>query len=295
MYAAMLVTDVMSLTSFFQKSKLDTKPLSSSSTTTDIEISKSAKELKSIFIEQQQQDRKSYTTPFSSSTIDRFQVDELMETLEKANVKFDPEECINGPLFCVVYQKGPQPFWEKYDIGGKITNRRSIKGQKYTKIGNSGTFNVVNYAEFIGSMFSIKAFGTFRESKIQVGKEDMAEEQEQEPMNKNFLSEFSPFIFGKDVNNSNNNREEKSCLTECPVDFQGIVNKGRISILGKDIDFSIPEGKGYLRVLYADPEMRIFISPKSTSDKRWEEKAGLTVIQMRADLVTDDGFDIAED
>jgi len=283
MCAALLVTDVMSLTSFFQKSKLDINPLSSSSTTTDNEISKSAKELKSIFIQQQQQD------------IDRVQVDELMETLEKANVKFEPEECINGPLFCVVYQKGPQPFWEKYDIGGKITKRRSIKGQKYTKIGNSRTFNVVNYAEFIGSMFSIKAFGTFRESKIQEGKEDMAEEEEQEPMNKNFLSNLPPFIFGKDVNNSNNNREEKSCLTECPVDFQGIVNKGRISILGKDIDFSIPEGKGYLRVLYADPEMRIFTSPRDTSDLRWDEKAGLTVIQMRADLVTDDGFDIAED
>jgi len=46
-------------------------------------------------------------------------------------------------------------------------------------------------------------------------------------------------------------------------------------------------GTGYLRVLYADSNLRILVSPKSSTDDRWE-KAGLMVAQVRADLFDSD-------
>ena len=51
-------------------------------------------------------------------------------------------------------------------------------------------------------------------------------------------------------------------------------------------------GTGYLRVLYADENLRIFVSPKSTTDDRWE-KAGLKVAQVNVNCLLggEDGFE----
>ena len=50
-------------------------------------------------------------------------------------------------------------------------------------------------------------------------------------------------------------------------------------LLGRPFVSSAISGPGYLRVLYLDPEMRIFESPTDSPD-RWEE-AGLRVVQIR--------------
>lgn len=68
----------------------------------------------------------------------------------------------------------------------------------------------------------------------------------------------------------------------CPVDYTVTVNRASIVALDRRLEIPIA-GTGYLCVLYADGRLRIFVSPKSTTDSRWE-KAGLMVIQVRADL-----------
>lgn len=66
-------------------------------------------------------------------------------------------------------------------------------------------------------------------------------------------------------------------VRSCPKDYDVFVERGAINFLGLDIPLPI-SGKGYLRCLYADAGLRIFISPRSSPDK-WEE-GGLIVVQM---------------
>ena len=83
-------------------------------------------------------------------------IERRMEELENLNVEFDPEQCLNGPMFAVLHQKGPVPFWEKY---GKIPflgrKTKNLKGQRYVTNdsadpGAEKTYKVTNYAEFFG-------------------------------------------------------------------------------------------------------------------------------------------------
>lgn len=72
-------------------------------------------------------------------------------------------------------------------------------------------------------------------------------------------------------------------MIQCPADFVVTVNKASI-FMGSQSVINIPiSGTGYLRVLYADPKLRIFVSPQSTTDDRWE-KAGLTVAQISIEV-----------
>ena len=68
----------------------------------------------------------------------------------------------------------------------------------------------------------------------------------------------------------------------CPVNYIVTVNRAAVVAFKKRLEIPI-RGTGFLRVLYADETLRIFVSPKSTTDSRWE-KAGLLVVQIRADL-----------
>lgn len=56
-----------------------------------------------------------------------------------------------------------------------------------------------------------------------------------------------------------NARPSKKTLLQCPVDFEVTVNRASLVVLGKCLDVPI-SGKGYLRVLYADKQLRIFVS-----------------------------------
>ena len=73
-------------------------------------------------------------------------------------------------------------------------------------------------------------------------------------------------------------------LLNTPQDFTINVSGVSVRLLGNTVNFGI-KGKGYLRVLYADPRLRIFTVPKDTSNEFINEKAGLTVAQVRVDLV----------
>ena len=78
----------------------------------------------------------------------------------------------------------------------------------------------------------------------------------------------------------------KSNKVRCPADYTVTVNRASIVVGGRRLNIPIA-GTGYLRVLYADDDLRVFVAPKSTTDDRWE-KAGLIVVQVRADLFDPD-------
>ena len=66
-----------------------------------------------------------------------------------------------------------------------------------------------------------------------------------------------------------------------------LVDEGSITVAGNAIQLPI-SGKGYLRVLYNDENLRIFSSPRDSPD-RWEE-AGLIVVQVDARRVLGDSW-----
>lgn len=83
-------------------------------------------------------------------------------------------------------------------------------------------------------------------------------------------------------------RRQSTNLITCPVDFIATVDKASIFLGSKSL-LDIPvSGTGYLRVLYADPKLRIFISPNNKSSAitgdRWEQP-GLKVVQVCVDHI----------
>jgi len=68
-------------------------------------------------------------------------------------------------------------------------------------------------------------------------------------------------------------------LVQCPADYSVQVTEASLQFFGTSIKVPI-SGMGKLRVLYADPKLRIFVSPMDTSKVKWEEK-GLIVVQIR--------------
>jgi hypothetical protein len=73
----------------------------------------------------------------------------------------------------------------------------------------------------------------------------------------------------------------------CPQDFNVLIERGGLVLLGKRFVSSAISGKGFLRVRYIDEDIRIFESPNDSPDK-WEE-AGLVVVQVRDALFDDAG------
>jgi len=105
----------------------------------------------------------------SSGEMDETVIDATIQTLiqELADlqVTFDPEECLNGPLFVVLHQQGPKvPLWEKIGfLKKKQGDNPNIQGQQYSSIsdmeggGNEpveADFKVRNYAEILGKSMS---------------------------------------------------------------------------------------------------------------------------------------------
>lgn len=209
-----------------------------------------AKELLDLLI-------KKYNLQTDIQDIDRIEV--LMERLENLNVPIDPTNTLNGPLFAVLHQKGPKPFWEKRSID--TFGKKNIKGQKYTK-NIDGTFDVVNYAQLLGNILSIQGCGVCVQNKDQ----SLVQNE----------SNNGSFNFFKNFGN-----DKKIC---CPVDYTVEIQNASIMLFGKQINIDV-RGTGYMRLLYSDDNLRILTSPKDTSDATWEEKAGLTVAQVRIDLV----------
>ena len=62
------------------------------------------------------------------------------------------------------------------------------------------------------------------------------------------------------------------------------VDGGGITVLGARVPLPI-KGKGFLRCLYVDKDMRVFESPvDEKTSEQWEER-GLVVVQVRAGLL----------
>lgn len=181
-------------------------------------------------------------------------IEELMEELVDQNVKFDPAQCLSGPLFAVAYQSGPAPFWVRYS---KLSPPKSnnIEGQQYTLRDDNG-FDVINYGEFFSKAITVQARG--------VAYQQEGQQEDASKMNSFFDSFFS-----------NNKR---SFMLQCPVSFDVEVDKACCTIIGKSFALDIT-GTAAFTVLYADPNMRILTTKRSS---QIEEK-GFSAVQIRVD------------
>ena len=223
----------------------------------------------------------------NKQTKDALEINSLVDKLISAKVVFDPAECLDGNcLFVSTVVEGPTPLWES--LGGFFLSDNNIQGQKYTYTAEE--MSVINYAEILGPgtchrnnnpivvyasthhrrsclAFHLRAYGTYAPS------DDTSSSTAKESTNpfSNLLASLASPV------------SSQGTLLQCPVDFTVKVNRASFRILGQSINVPIA-GTGYLRVLYADFRLRIFVSPKSTTDDRWE-KSGLVVAQIRADLV----------
>lgn len=178
-------------------------------------------------------------------------IERLMQELIDAKVEFDPRKCLEGPLYAVAYQYGPTPFWIKYSKWSPNKNKVNIEGQQLTAAGDKeGQYDAIAYGEFFGKAVTVKVIGVCSP----------------EERTGNLLSNFF-----------SNNKER------CPADFVIQVSNIKLCLFDKPIDLGIT-GTGKLRVLYADPKLRIFYAPE---DSNYEE-AGLTVVQVRVDLLDPD-------
>lgn len=202
------------------------------------------------------------------------QIENLMYVLQDSQSSFDPDNCLNGPLYAALYQTGPQPFWERFDLGFRI-GKKNIKGQQYMN-NEKGDFDLRNYAEFIGKVFSVEAVGTCRKNKVQA------------PIAIERNTDTLPNIFSKLFYNVGKGSAVSS-LVKCPADYTIQATGVSFNILNKKIDVNI-KGTGYMRMLYADKKLRILTTPKDTvsSGNAVDERAGLTVAQVRVDLIDPD-------
>ena len=213
------------------------------------------------------------------------EINNLVRTLIDSKAKFNPATCIDGPLFASVHFIGDSPLWAR--IGAGIV--RNIKGQKYTL----DNMLFTNYAEIIGTNFYLKAVGTFKDEGPAVSSSpsstsvSSANGEKSNPLGTAFASLFNS------GNNSNISKQQSTSLPT-PYDYSATVTGASIVLFQKlSVDLTI-EGTGTVRVLYADDNLRIFLSPTDTNVTKgggdWESE-GLIVVQVRVDLVDDDWID----
>jgi len=234
--------------------------------------------------------RRSRSGNESSSGGDDARISTLVEILTSAKTEFDPTVCLNGPLYVSSVLEGPAPLWERFGIqlgeGRNRSKRRNLQGQQYKY--STEDKRVVNYAEVFGKAFHVRAYGTYEQDKRDdTVVADANADSSDTRTSTSPLGGILSFFGGGDTQSK---RSPSNNLIQCPADFTVTVSKGSFYVLGS-LRLDIPiSGTGYLRVLYADPNIRLFVSPKSTTDDRWE-KAGLKVAQVRVDLVEENGFE----
>ncbi len=227
-----------------------------------------------------------------TSTLDD-QIDGLVRSLVSSQTPFDPDRSIYGPFYATLHFIGETPLWEKIGLFGA----RNVKGQKFTlddstetKEESSASF--ANYAEILGENLYLKAIGTCK-GIGPVGRQSAVVSSP--PKASNLFDNLSSLLFqsgDNDIGNNKNNNKRK--LLPTPYDYEARVTGASVVFFGKfSIDLAI-EGTGTVRVLYADENLRIFVSPGDTEVTRgggdWE-RGGLIVVQVRVDLVLDDWVD----
>mmetsp|Transcript_10460 Transcript_10460/g.14779 ORF Transcript_10460/g.14779 Transcript_10460/m.14779 type:complete len:311 (+) Transcript_10460:28-960(+) len=217
----------------------------------------------------------------------RDQVQELVAYLISQKVEVDPYTCLNGPLYAVRYLGGPVPFWEQ---------KNNFKGQRYTipmktdrhfeneideGIEETICYDVTNYAEFFGEVLSLQASATCRKNKDVNDdiKTDTDTSENNNGIMDNIFNSLSSIPF------SLNPKDKENNLLRCPVDYTISVRDAQINLIGKMVlKFNINR-TGYLRILYADNNLRILTAPKDTTNSNIQEKAGLIVVQVCVDLI----------
>lgn len=199
---------------------------------------------------------------------------------------FEPAESLFGPLYCTVAAFTPnnpdatKPLWERISL--KPDN---LKGQQYTQTGPL-TGTVINYSEVWGPAFHLRAEGSF---VPQEEEESMAATREEEEVKPGF---WESLLGGGDSSSGSSTKKNEPTATtrSCPDDYRVTVNKASFCF-GDSFSIDLPiEGSSTLRVLYADPKLRIFVSPQAMEGPVGDwENAGLVVVQVRSDLVTGGG------
>ena len=217
------------------------------------------------------------------------QINPLVRTLIASKSPFDPAKCIDGPLFASIHFIGNTPLWEKIASAGGV---RNVKGQKYTLGAEDVGDTFVNYAEIWGENFYLKAVGNCKDegpvvespfSSTATDDDDEKPSLSSNPLGA-LVSLFNPGKGG----------DMKQQLLPTPYNYSANVEGASIVVFQKfSLDLSI-EGTGTVRVLYADENLRIFLSPTDTNVTKgggdWESE-GLIVVQARVDLVYDDWVD----
>ena len=221
--------------------------------------------------------QKSAAKPNEIDTINN-EINPLVQSLIESRSSFDPSISIDGPLFASIHFIGNTPLWEKIGSGAV----RNVKGQKYNL--NDQTF--INYAEIWGDSFCLKANGKLSEKgPVQVQLDSLSPVADGNP-----LSAIAS-LFGSNNVGSGTSR---SSLLPTPFDYEARVTGASISVWNKFVLNLSIEGTGTVRVLYADENLRIFVSPTDTNVTKgggdWESE-GLIVVQVRVDLVYDDWID----
>ena len=232
-------------------------------------------------------------------------IESLMQILQDKQVSFDPKKCLNGPLYAVLHQSGPRPFWETYDLRLQLPfsfekdkdnandnenddennddkEQINIKGQRYT-LNADGNYDVFNYAEFVGKNIYAQGVGVCQQN----ASDDATQADGGGGNNDDETKEGNIFtnIFKSMVGNPSP-KASNEVQVRCPVDYTIQVTGASISLFQNQFDFSI-QGTGNLRILYCDRNLRIFTTPKDTTSTGGviDEKSGLTVVQVRVDLI----------
>jgi hypothetical protein len=192
------------------------------------------------------------------------------------------ESLLASGFFCTLYwytpnmPNAPKPLWEQLSL--KDSN---IKGQQYYER-NDFQEAVINYSEIWGQALYITAEGTFKPIISGVVDDDDDEEEEEDEDNGNGNGWFQTTMLTTSSSAPvKNNRR----LRTCPDVFQ--VNATKVTLHALGLSFQLPiQGSSNLVIVYADPRIRIFVSPMESKSRvgNWEE-AGLVVVQVRSDLV----------
>jgi len=185
----------------------------------------------------------------------------VQELCQRKDNSYNPEESLFGPLYESLYwfqSEDEEPIWERISL--KSDN---IKGQQYFR-NDQGLPSVINYGEIWGRFAYIQVQGTLE--RIRSSRQD-------ESSSSSSLFSFEKFL-------SSISQEQS-----CPDTYNVTVLGGDLHLGGLSIPVPI-RGASQLVVLYADPRLRVFLSPMESSSVvgNWEE-AGLVVVQVRSDLV----------
>lgn len=223
-------------------------------------------------------------------------IESMIDQLSRSEKSYYPSESLFGPAYCTVYTYSPNdpaaesPLWEKISL--KADN---LKGQQYYLRENSfddvngdnskysqRPNQLVNYAEVWGKTLSISAQATFE--PLNENDNDPQETTISVTPEKNLFMNL--LEFGRSPSSA---AKFPSSMRSCPDVYDVTAYEAAISFGGGKVILPIPiEGSAQFVILYADPRLRIFVTPEAEYRAKgvgpWE-KSGLIAVQIRSDLV----------